>query len=43
MIARHHHHVEIGGDVEDPVELRQRIMEIGYQEESHGEDYRRTV
>ena len=35
MVAGHDHHVEIAGDVEHPVELRQRIMEIGYQEESH--------
>ena len=35
MVAGHDHHVEIGGDVEHPVELRQRIMEVGYQEQSH--------
>ena len=36
MVARHHHHVEVGSNIEDPVELRQRIMQVGYQEESHG-------
>ena len=35
MIACHHHHVEAVGNVEDPVELWKRIMEVGYQEESH--------
>ena len=35
MVAGHDHHVEIAGDVEHPVELRQRIMEVGYQEQSH--------
>ncbi len=38
MIARHHHHIEVRRHIEHPVELRQRIMQVGYQEEAHGED-----
>jgi hypothetical protein len=36
MIPGHHDDVEIGRHVEDPVELRKRIMEVGYEEQSHG-------
>ena len=36
VIARHHHHVEVSSNIEDPIELRQRIMQVGYQEEAHG-------
>ncbi len=32
MVPRHDHHVEVGGHVENPVELRQRIMEVGYKQ-----------
>ncbi len=35
MISRHYHHVEIRSHVEDPVELGQRIVQVGYQEEAH--------
>jgi hypothetical protein len=42
VIACHHHHVEAVGNVEDPVELRKRIMEVGYQEKSHG-NHRRPL
>jgi hypothetical protein len=30
MIAGHHDHVEIGGELEYPVELRKRIVKVGY-------------
>ena len=43
MIAGHHHHVEIRSNIEDPVELRQRIMQIGYQEEAHWDHCRQSV
>jgi hypothetical protein len=36
MISGHHDHVEIAGNLEDPVEQRKRMMEVGYQEEAHG-------
>jgi hypothetical protein len=32
MVPRHDHDIEIGGYVENPVELRQRIMEVGHEE-----------
>ena len=35
QIARKHHHVEIGRDLEHPIELRQRIMQICYRKEAH--------
>ena len=38
-----HHDVEIAGNLEHPVELRQRIMEVGYQEEAHGRDPRAWI
>jgi hypothetical protein len=31
MVARHHNRIEAVGNVENPVELRQRIVQIGYQ------------
>jgi hypothetical protein len=36
MISGHHDHVEIAGNLEDPVEQRKRMMEVGYQEEAYG-------
>jgi hypothetical protein len=35
QVARQHHHVEIGRDLEHPIELRQRIMQICYRKEAH--------
>ena len=35
MIAGHHDHVEIGGELEYPVELRKRIVKVGYEEETN--------
>jgi hypothetical protein len=34
MIPGHDHDVEISGGVEHPVELRQRIMQVGYEKQS---------
>jgi hypothetical protein len=35
MVPGHDHDVEIARHIEDPVELRQRVMQVGYQKQSH--------
>lgn len=35
MVAGHDHDVEIARDADDPVEQRQRIVQVGDQEQAH--------
>ena len=35
MVAGQDHHIEIRGDLQHPVELRERVMQIGYRKQTH--------
>src|SRR5262245_18844222 len=36
MVSGQDHHIEIGGDLQHPIELRERVMKIGDRKEAHG-------
>ena len=35
MVAGQHHHIEIGSDLQHPIELGERVMEIGDGKQTH--------